>query len=186
MSRNQRRKLSTGMSVAGIIETAAGAKVSNDIQLTYQLDDLNLLFDRLRRPFFLLWLTSVLNVARRGIIEIQAPADSAILLGAPFNHDGANFVSYHADDFGRITDNLGSAGPNISLGGVPSRAIIRQGTTTIGPHTPQIGSSAQYPASFPPIVLYPGDIFSFITNAVNTTARMQVAWHEVPLIADSD
>lgn len=182
MARNQKRLLSTGLGAAGIIDTAKGAKVSDDIQMVYQLDDLRRLFPELERPQFFGASSSPTNAARRGIIELAAPADSAIVVVSWKNDDGANFVSWGCDIVTRITNDLSGLAPAISLGGQVFRAGFRYGTSTLAAVTLQQATLTAYPAGFPPIVLYPGDILHWVSNNVNVAAKITVAWFEAPAL----
>jgi len=186
VSRNQTRRLTDLLILAGVVpaETAKGPKISDDIQLTYQVDDLSLLAAPLRRPVFYATEVSPAVAVVRGIIELHATPNAAIIVPWFRNDDAGQILTWNVVAATGITANLATIAPDVSLGGV-SRALFQEGTGA-----PAVGlrlaAAAELPPNFPPLVLRPGDILQFRSELTNDAVEVTLAWREIPVIVATD
>jgi hypothetical protein len=181
--RNQTRDFGPALRRAGVVETARGPKVSDDIQQVYVMDDLSKMLPSLVRPQFMFAEVSPTNALRRGRIEISPPPDSAIVIPWFRNDDGANQITWSSPAATLITNDLAAFAPDLEMG-AETRALLQEGTGGIA-GTLVLAAGEDLPANFPPLVIYPGRLLSFVSNIVNVACQLSLAWFEVPLQADT-
>lgn len=184
MSRTQNRQgIEAALRLAGVQDTGRGPRVSDDIQLVYNLDNLNSILPPLERPQFVHTAVSAINAARRGVFELSAPADSAIQIQW-FRNDNVLNESWSILGATGITNDLVTDPPGVSLG-PPSRALIQTGTTTGGGGAILLGLGLDIPPNFPTLVVPPGRVFHYVALAINRLVAITIAWSETPISATS-
>ncbi len=182
MARNQTRQLNTLLQLTGVVETSKGPKVSDDIQLTYQVSDLSGLVAPLSRPTFVASPTSGQNVARRGVIELRAPPDAAIVVPW-WRNEEAEIHTWGIIEATQISDDLTTITPDVELGGA-SRAIFQTGTG--GAAAPIIlPANTETAPKFPDLIVPPSSILVFVTIGLNANVFISIAWFEVPVLSDT-
>lgn len=181
MGRNQTRRFSELLRIAGVTggDTQKGPNISDDIQMVYVMDDVRDLLPQLARPTFIMTEFSPSNVARRGQVELHAPADAASLIQWFRNDDSANIVGWSVSTLTKITADLSASVPDVSLGGV-SRSLLQEGTG-VGVGDILLAAGDQIPANFPVLIIPPGSILQFSTIALNVSVAITIAWLEIPV-----
>jgi len=180
MPRNQTRKLGEILRILGIVDTEKGPKVSDDVQLVYILDDVRDLLAQLARPTFVISNSSPVDAARRGIMELRPPVDSAIILSLWSNNDAGAPVAFGVFGVSNIDVNAVQILPDISLAG-PSRAFLQDGNGANFGGTIPLPAGEVIADRFPTLILRPGDIFSVVSDANNTSVDMTFGWFEIPV-----
>jgi len=185
MPRNQtRRGISEGLELAGAVDVAAGPKLSDDIQLTYLVSDISGLMPQIPRPLFVDSQSSPINVGLFGIVELQAPPDSAIVIVWMRNDNAFANIKFSIESATTIVADLFVLSPGISVTGAASRAAYRNGT---GSSTPEvlIPLSESLPDAFPDMVIPPGQILVVSSNSINQTCALSLSWFELPIAAST-
>ncbi len=179
MARNQTRNLNTLLQLAGVVETAKGPKISDDIQLTYLVGDLSGLAARLATPTFVATPSRPQVVGRRSRIELRAPPDAAIIVPWWRNED-ATIHTWGVEDVTGITDDLATVAPPVELGG-DSRALLQTGSGGVAEPV-ILPPDSETANKFPDLVVPPGQILMFATGVVNVSILITIAWLEVPIL----
>jgi len=165
MPRTQTRDIERALRAAEIDETKPGPKVSDNIQLTYQLDDLSHLVPAIAgvRGFYLIIVAAV--VALRGIVEVAPPPDSSIVIEYWENLFTSNIVYSVGDS--RLDGNIGARPPVFTTGGTP-RSIVRDGTASgvVVAGLSLLGSQER-PVTLEPLVVIPGQVMRFTDSTPN-------------------
>lgn len=171
------------LGLAGVTETASGAKVSDDIQQVYVLDDLRGLLPPIIKPQYVHTFFGPAAAAVRGMFELRAPPDSSIIIPWFRNEADGNSCLFSVLLATAITANLANQNATLRIPIVPfQRAVISTGT---GPAGGQIllADATEIPPNFPPLIVPPGGVFNWETQANNQSAFGTIAWAEIPLRA---
>lgn len=185
MARNQTRNLNSLLQLAGVVDSAKGPKISDDIQLSYLVSDLSELISPLPRPTFIVTASRTAVAAVRSRIELRAPPEASIRLTWWRNED-ATIHTWGVIAATGITANLDTidvAADGVALGADNARAMLQTGTG--GLSLPIfLPANSETANKFPDLIVPPGDILTFVTGIVNTSIQITMAWIEVPVLAD--
>jgi len=183
VARNQNRPGILGaLEFARIQELAKGPKVSDDIQLTYSLGDLSALIPALAAPRYAMTEVGPVQVATRSFITIKPPPDSAIIVPWFRNDKIAPTLLWGVTSTDPITLGRATVSADVQIGGAP-RAITEDGNGADPGGNILLAAGEDLPSNFPPLVIPPGSLMYWMSDANNDSVNLTMTWIEVPLVA---
>jgi len=185
VARNQSRNLNNLLLLAGVTETAKGPKVSDDIQLTYQLSDLSDLVARVPAITAFWSETSPSNAARRGVLELTAPSESGIDILSLENTGSTSLFMVILPNT-RITNDTAFNAVDYTNTGEPIRTQLQEGTGTVASLAFTLGVGDFLSQGMLPLYIPPGRILHFMTSGLNFQAAIAIVFREVPLFANRE
>jgi len=185
MARNQNRPgILAALDFARVTELTKGPKVSDDIQLTYSLGDLTRLIPALASPQYVLTDVGPVQVVNFSFITITPPPDSAIVIPWFRNDRAAVRFLWSVTTVDPISLGRNPISADVVIGGAP-RSRLEEGNGSNPGNNIILAGGADLPANFPPLIVPPGSLFYAMSDTINASVDLTVAWLEVPLVAQT-
>ncbi len=184
MPRNQTRGgLDLALRLAEIDEPSPGAKVNDNIQMTYQLGDFTELLPILPVPRGFIQDITPTNVVRRSAIELAPPPDAAIVVEFIRNVTGGAVQLQFMVRAPLLTADQILRSPDFVTGILTVgelRSIVTAGTTTVPPIGFTLDDATTLDLHLKELLVIPGRVLVVEAIAINTAIEVQIAWRELP------
>jgi len=182
VGRVQNRQFGQFLRLLGVDDSQEGPKISEDIQLVYNVQDVSDLITPIPAVRTYHFTTTPVNAGRVSGLTIQPPSDSAIFLEWLRNDTGGGTSLQYRVGVEQVTNDIVTVVPLFTTGGT-RRSVIIHGTRASWTAGVNLPDTESIPAQSGSLFCEPGFFVTFTAGPAvfNTAITVSFSYREIPL-----